>query len=178
MDRQNAAAKKLKASLDRLNDNRSIMRQRINLRRMIADGPTGTGEKGKVTGRDKRLFALDVADARAQLAEDLLERGGKGSRAAARRQFAMGRENIRNLGFGAGFAQDVLGTPGALRPNSGPRAGTPQTGAQVAAVNYNFYGDIKVDSNAAARQAAKEARRLAALAGSRYAGMAETGRGY
>jgi hypothetical protein len=178
MDKRKSAADKLKASLDKLNDNRSIMRQRINLRRMLEEGPQGTGKDGRVTGRDRRLFALDVADARAQLGEDIFDRGGKGSKGDARQQFSLGRKNLRDLGFGAGFINNVLSTPDALKPGSGPRPGTPQTGSQVANVNYVFTGDIRVESDAALRQAAKEAKRLAALSGSRYAGMAETGKGY
>ena len=42
---------------------------------------------------------------------------------------------------------------------------------------YQF-GDIKVDSSAALKQAQIEATRLAALSGSRYAGMADSGKGY
>lgn len=179
MDKRKAAADRLKASLDKLNDNRSIMRQRINLRRMLAEGPQGTGKDGKVTARDKRLFALDVADARAQLGEDIYNRGGKGSKADARRQFSLGRENLRDLGFGDKFINNVLRTPTVLLPNSGPRPGTPETGQQVANVNYTFnFGDIKVDSVADAIQRAKEAARLSKLGrgatadAMRYAGMA------
>lgn len=178
MDKRKTAADKLKASLDKLNDNRSIMRQRINLRRMLEEGPQGTGKDGKVTARDRRLFALDVADARAQLGEDIFSQGGKGSRAAARRQFALGRGNIRDLGFGAGFASDILATPEALQRGTGPRPGTPQTGQQVSMVNYNFYGNIEVPDTNAAQQAAKQAKRLAALAGRQTTASAAAYGGY
>lgn len=162
MDRQRSAAKRLKSELDKLNDNRSIMRQRIQLRRMLEEGPQGTGKDGKVTARDRRLFALDVADARAQLGEDIYERGGKGSRAKARRQFALGRENIRDLGFGNDFAVRVLGTPDELRRNSTTqqRVVGAQTGASPTTVNYNFAGDIVVQRT---EQAIQEAKRLARL---------------
>lgn len=178
MNKQRSAADKLKASLDKLNDNRSIMRQRIQLRRMLEEGPQGTGKDGKVTGRDRRLFALDVADARAQLGEDIFSRGGKGSKADARRQFALGRQNIRDLGYGAEFARDVLATPKALLPDSGPRPGTPQTGAQVAMINYNFSGDLVVRDVQEAAEQAKRAARLKALSGRQTAAAAAAYGGY
>jgi hypothetical protein len=43
---------------------------------------------------------------------------------------------------------------------------------------YNFNGGIRVESGAALTQVQKQAARLAALSGSRYAGMAATGQGY
>jgi hypothetical protein len=43
---------------------------------------------------------------------------------------------------------------------------------------YNFNGGIRVESGAALNQVQKQAARLAALSGARYAGMAATGQGY
>jgi len=43
---------------------------------------------------------------------------------------------------------------------------------------YNFNGGIRVESSAALTQVQQQAARLASLAGSRYAGMASTGKGY
>lgn len=179
MDKQRTAAKKLKDSLDRLNNNRSIMQQKFDLAGLLQNGPGKSGQRkgadGKMTEfttlRDRKEFAFTVADQYANLADSYKKPGRK------RGALADAREAIRGMNLPAGFQSDLIDT---LTPaaRSRTRPGTPQTGREVAGVNYNFYGDIKVANGNAAKQAAKEAQRLAALSGSRYAGMAETGRGY
>jgi hypothetical protein len=179
MNKQKSAADRLKASLDKLNNNRSIMQQKFDLAGLLQTGPGKSGQRkgadGKMTDfttlRDRKEFAFTVADQYANLADSYKKPGRK------RGALADAREAIRGMNLPAGFQSDLIDTLTPAR-NTGPRAGTPQTGRDVAGVNYNFYGDIKVADGQAARQAAKEARRLAALSGSRYTGMAETGRGY
>lgn len=175
-DDQTASIKRLQSALSGLDKNRSVLRQRFDLQQLLAQGPNKTGKK--VTLADRKEFAFGIADQSSQLASDLL---GQRKRGAARNALQSARQTIRGLNLPGAFESDLLSTlrtPSALRPGNQVRPGTPQSGAAVAAVNYNFYGGIQVDSNQAARQAAKEAKRLAALSGSRYAGMAETGRGY
>lgn len=135
IDRQTTAVDRLRASMDKLDGRRSIGRQRIQLKRMLAEGPTATGERtvmkdGKkvteryVTKQDKRLFAYDVADARAGLGEDIFNQGNgsDGARRRAANQFRLGRGDIRDLGFGGGFARGTLATPDELRLTNGQSA--------------------------------------------------------
>ena len=176
---QVASLKRLQGQLDKLAGRRSIMSQRLNIAQMMQQGPSKSGANGKVsTVADRKEFALNIADSYGSLASDLLNAGKRGQ---ARNSLAAARQAIRGMNLPDAFQSNLLGTlrtPSGLKPRPGVAAGTPQTGAQVAAINYNFYGGINVDSSQAARQAVKEAKRLASLSGDRYAGMAETGKGY
>lgn len=178
-DMQVASLKRLQGQLDKLAGKRNIMGQRLSIAQLLAQGPSKSGANGKTsTVADRKDFALNVADAYGGLASDLLATGKRGQ---ARSQLAAARQAIRGMNLPDAFQSNLLSTlrtPSGLQARPAAMAGTPQTGRDVAMVNYNFYGGINVDSNEAAQQAAKEARRLASLSGDRYAGMAATGRGF
>jgi len=152
------ALERLQGQMDKMRANRSIAGQRLNLAQQRAEGP---GKDGNL-----REFGLDYADQASSLAFDIMDRGGKGSKASARRVLANAREYLGGLGLGRNFTDAdgaFLGTPDELRRGTRQqRVVAGQTGQRATTINYNF-GDIKVDSGAAARQAAKEARRLTAL---------------
>lgn len=185
-DLQIASIKRLQGVLDNFGKKQSLMEQRFGLNQMLAEGPGKSGQRkgadGKVTRftttADRKEFAFGVASQSRQLASDLIEAGKRGQ---ARNILQQARSTIRGLGLSDTFETGLLGTvrtPGGLRRRDPMRADTPQSGAEVAMVNYNFYGGINVDSSEAIQQAAKEAKRLASLSGDRYAGMAATGKGY
>ena len=186
------ALDRLKAQLDKLQGKTSIKRQRLDLKDLLDQGPAKSGERtitgadGKKrtvqfsTERDKKRFALDVADARRGLALDVFNQGmgSESAKERARRILRNGRGNVAGLGIGD-YTQGLFSVPGEFRAGTNQqRLVASMTGQSPTTVNYNFGGDIVVQSSEALRQAAKEAKRLAALSGSRYAGMAETGRGY
>ncbi len=152
------ALQRLQGQMDRMRANRSIAGQRLNLAQQRSEGP---GKDGNL-----REFGLDYAEQASSLAADIFERGGKGSKRRARRVLANAREYLGSLGLGSNFTDAdgaFLGTPDELRRGTRQqRVVAEQTGQRATTVNYNF-GDIKVESGAAAKQAAKEARRLAAL---------------
>lgn len=168
------AVERLRAQLDKASGNRSIARQRIQLQRMLAEGPTATGERtvmrnGKpvteqyVTKQDRRLFRLDVADARAALGEDIANQPGMSDNAALK-QFRLGRRDLRGLGLSPGQARRLLPTPDELNPalSAQQRVVAGQTGQQATTINYNF-GDIIVRDAVEAQQQAKRLARLRAL---------------
>jgi hypothetical protein len=180
VNKQISALDRLRAATDRMDKGRSIMRQRLSLQQLIADGPAQSGQRTVIgadgketvqrfsTKRDRRLFALDVADARAQLAESIYDRGdgSDASRERARLQLVRGRRFIRGLGLGSSFQSNVLSslqTPEELLPGvtNQQRVAGAQLGAQPTTVNYNFAGDIVVQRT---EQAIEEAKRLARLA--------------
>jgi hypothetical protein len=164
---QEQQAKKTKTALQRLQEqmdkyarNRTIAGQRLNMRQTRAEGP------GK--GENLREFGLGYADQAAQLAQDIFERGGKGSRGRARRVLANAREYLGSLGLGSNFTDAngaFLGTPNELRRgNPQQRAASAATGGAPGSVNYNFGGDIIVQAQMPqqAVQQAKEWARLTA----------------
>jgi len=170
---------KLKESLDRLNGRISIKRQRLNLRKMLADGPGKSGERtvvgpdGKKTTKrfttsgDRKEFALDVADARIQLADDIFGQGGgsKEAKARARNQFRLGRQNLAGLGLG-GYTDGLLSTPDEFRANNARGAGVQRAqGIQ----NFYQFGDIQVQNIEQAIEQAKRAERLKQLGSGRVA---------
>lgn len=170
-DNQVASIKRLQDALSGLGKKQSIMEQRFGLNQLIAEGPAKSGQRKNADGSitrfttaaDRKEFAFSVASGSRDLANELL---GDGKRGRARNTLRDAREVIRSLGLPAAFEENLLSTvrtPSALRPGDKVRPGTPQSGAAVAAINYNFYGGINVDSSAAAQQAAKEAKRLTAL---------------
>jgi len=170
---------KLKESLDRLNGRISIKRQRLNLRKMLADGPGKSGERtvvgpdGKKTTKrfttsgDRKEFALDVADARIQLADDIFGQGGgsKEAKARARNQFRLGRQNLAGLGLG-GYTDGLLSTPDEFRASNARGAGVQRAqGIQ----NFYQFGDIQVQNIEQAIEQAKRAERLKQLGSGRVA---------
>lgn len=183
-DRQVASLKRLQSQLDKMAGRQNIMEQRFGLQQLIAEGPGKSGKRkgsdGKLTQfttlADRKEFAFSVAGQSRDLASNLLDAG---KRKQARDALIAARQSIRGMNLPDAFQSNLLSTlttPSGLRPR--PTGGGPQTGRDVAMVNYNFYGGINVASTEAYQQAAKEAKRLASLSGDRYAGMAATGRGY
>lgn len=180
-NKSRTALQRLQAQMDKMSKNRSIASQFIGLAESREQGP------GKnASGRDLRKFGLNYADQAEQLARDIAERGNfsERSKARARRVLANARDYLGGLGLGSNFTDRqgaYLGTPAALR------AGTTNTravgsvtdesrkmGTTVRIDTVNVYADTVAE----AVQKAKEAARLAALSGTRYQGMADTGRGY
>lgn len=178
-DRQRSAVDRLKASLDKLNGrNRSIIGDRIALRRAKAEGPDSTGgKKGNVvTGDDRKVWGLDIAQQAESLANSL---AAKGQFAKARKVLNSNRQFLASQ-IGEDFANNVLSTPAWLdRGNAGQRASGQryqQGSGQVN--NYYFNGDLLVRDAADAAEQAKRIARLKALGrgrvaeAARYAGMA------
>ena len=178
-NRQKSAVDRLRDSLNKLNGrNRSIIADRIALRRAKAEGPNATGgKKGNVVTADDRMtWGLDIAQGAEDLANSL---AAKGKFAQARKVLNSNRRFLADQ-IGAGFAGNVLSTPAWLdRGNAGQRAAG-QRYEQGAGVtnNYYFNGDLLVKDAADAAEQATRARRLAALgrgnsaAAQRYAGLA------
>jgi hypothetical protein len=195
MEDDTAAAEKNKSAIDRLRDsmdklngrNRSVIGQRMDLREGFAEGPTGTMVgKGKnqrevISPAQAKRWALNQAATAESLAEAIRDKGGEGSKARARKVVESANERIaaelRRNGVNRpqAFANSILATSGELQPGSpGTKRGGPQGG-----VTYIYqFGDIKVTSSDALTQVQQQATRLAALAGSRYSGMASSKKGY
>jgi hypothetical protein len=185
---QRTALERLSDSMDKINGkNRSVIGQRMDLREGFAEGPTGTMVgKGKnqrevISPAQAKRWALDQAATAESLAEAIRDKGGEGSKARARAVVENANERIasqlRRNGVNRpqAFANSILATSGELQPGSpGTKRGGPQGG-----VTYIYqFGDIKVTSSDALTQVQQQATRLAALAGSRYSGMADSKKGY
>lgn len=168
-DTATSAVDRLRESFDRLNGrNRSVVRDRIDMRRLLAEGPTGTGPKGAITRDDRLTYALELADQAEQTAADLRARGRKGDRVRARRVVGNTRRRIAGM-FGGDFASDILTTPtdlastgaGYIRGQEGARA------ANRYEVNYNGPVTIVADTNAELVKRATQAQRRQGLNGGR-----------
>jgi hypothetical protein len=184
----------LQKSLERLSGKRDLIREGLDMQALLGQGAGKSGrrklmyidangtpqskDKAFSTVADRKQYALDVADAREKYASDLL---GAGKPGQARKQLALARADIKGMNLPGDFKASVLSTlrtPDGMRYVSPPQAGTPGTGAQVAAINYIFNGDLLVKSPADAVEQAKRAVRLQRLgrgnsaAAQRYAGMA------
>ena len=162
------AVGELQKSLERLSGKRSLIREGLDVKGLLSQGPdksgsrkimyvdaTGTPQsktKQFSTAADRKQYALDVADARAKYASDLLAAGHP---ILARRQLAAARSDISGMNLPGGFKKDVLSTlrtPEGMRYVSPSRANTPQSGRDVAAINYIFTGDLLVKDAADAAE--------------------------
>lgn len=118
MDREKSAADKLRDALDKLNGkNRTLIRDRIALRRAMSEGPS-KGKDGTVTRDDQKSWALDVAEAAEAVAQAELDKGGKGSRRRAARALSQARRSIgKKTHLGKDFVDSILSTPDELTAN-------------------------------------------------------------
>ena len=189
--RASTAVERLNTALDRLNGkNRGVVRSRMDLREGFANGPNATGQRTKadgttesfVTRADAKRWALDQADTAEQVAQGIIDKGGRGSLARARRTLADARRGIGGVtsdyGIGDGFLSDILSTPALLGSPNSSREGTPNTRREVQSINYNFYGDLQVTSPQEAARQARTAARLAGLAGRQQQSSAAAYGGY
>lgn len=166
--KQVSAVDRLKASLDRLNgNNRSVIANRIALRKAKQEGPTATGgKKGNIVTKDDRTsWGLNVAQQAEDLANSLAVKGQLDKARAvldSNRQFLSGQ-------FGKKFANNVLATPAWLdRGNQGQRAWG-QRMQQGGTTNNYYFGDLMVRDAADAAEQARRAARLKALGTGRQA---------
>lgn len=175
MTKQKSAADKLKESLDKLNGNdRSVIGNRLALRRLKAQGPGKSGERkgadGKMTQfttKDDRLdFALQYADQIEGLATSLQANGA--TDAQLRRVFNQGGKYLDGV-VGGKMSNRLLSTPAWLdRGNAGQRAAG-QRLEQGGQTNNYYFGDLLVKDAADAAEQARRASRLKALGSGRQA---------
>ena len=176
MTKQKSAADKLKESLNKLNGNdRSVIGNRLSLRRMRQDGPGQSGKRKGADGKmtqfatkdDKLDFALQYADQIEGLASSLQANGA--TDAQLRRVFNQGGKYLDGV-VGGKMSNRLLSTPAWLdRGNAGQRAGGQRYEQGSKTENNYYFGDLMVRDAADAAEQARRAARLKALGSGRQA---------